>query len=137
MTTYTPAQIIARHMELSGELAELRTQYEAAAAIYNAKLERLEDALDAMLKAEGSISILTPHGKATRVVKTMYVAKDMGAVHNFMLRTGNMDLLQRRIKQEAVVDYLEEHGELPDGITTNSKYECKISKLTKAEMEKL
>lgn len=113
---------------------KMRDKRDALRREYEAKEAELEDQMN-LVKAEllkaceslGASSFRTEYGQVIRSVKTRYWSSDWGAMHEFIKEHEAFDLLERRIHQSNMKQYLEEHpDELPPGLNADSHYEVSV-----------
>ena len=100
---------VERHKQ---ELAELNEQLEAIA---NEMLE--------MCKELNASSLRTEAGTIIRKVTTNFNTNDWGSMFNFIKEHDAFGLLQQRLHQSNMKQFLEEHPDLlPPGLWSESKY---------------
>jgi hypothetical protein len=104
----------------------LETNYRS----YMAKKAELEEQMDVVqtelldiLKGIGATSLKTIHGSARRSVKQRYTTNDWERFHKFILEHNAPELLERRIQQTNMKQFLEENPDLhPAGLNVDSTY---------------
>ena len=102
---------------------ELKREFEAKDAELKEQLEMLESELLEICKTTGTDSLRTPFGTVTRSVKTRYWASDWARMHEFINEHGAPFLLEKRVAQREMADWLEQHPDLvPPGLNTDSRY---------------
>jgi hypothetical protein len=97
---------------------------------YMAKKADLEEQMDVVqaelldvLKAIGATSLKTVHGSARRNVKQRYTTNDWERFHKFIVEHNAPELLERRIQQTNMKQFLEENPDLhPAGLNVDSTY---------------
>jgi hypothetical protein len=91
-------------------------------------LRRIEQSLMVRMNAQGIDSMRV--GSMTAYVHNdKYVGcNDWNALHDYILQTGNFDLLQKRVGKRAVEDLLAEKGEIPPGVTMDPFREVRLRK---------
>ena len=76
-----------------------------------------------ILKGIGATSLKTIHGSARRSVKQRYTTNDWERFHKFILEHNAPELLERRIQQTNMKQFLEENPDLhPAGLNVDSTY---------------
>lgn len=74
-------------------------------------------------KETGAESIRTAHGTAYRTIKQRFWTNDWEAMHKFIRENEAMELLERRIHQTNMKQFLEENPELkPAGLNIDREY---------------
>lgn len=68
-------------------------------------------------------SIRTPHGTIMRSVKSRYWTNDWDSIYGFIEETGAFGLLEKRIHQTNMKDFLAENPDIyPKGLNVESEY---------------
>ena len=92
-------------------------------ADFNAQLEAIANELLEMCKALDVSSMRTNEGTIIRKVTTNYNTNDWGSMHQFIKEHDAFGLLQQRLHQANLKQFLEEHPDLlPPGLWSDSKY---------------
>lgn len=88
-----------------------------------AQLAIIEQEILAICKETGADSIKTPHGTAMRAVKSRYTTNDWERFYAFMFEHNAPDLLEKRIHQTNMKQFLEENPDLhPAGLNVDRTY---------------
>jgi hypothetical protein len=82
---------------------------DAMQMIENVFLERFEES--------GETASKTPSGTAYTVTDTSVTVKEWGEFLGFVINNQAWDLLEHRAAKLSVVEYAEEHGDLPPGLS--------------------
>jgi len=107
--------------ELNAEIAKIEEQKEQVSTAMRDKLKEL-----------GVNSVRTDHGTVTMAKKTRYYTQDWDSFKNFVLENQAVDLLEHRIAQLNMTQFLEENpGLVPPGLNAESKYDVSVRKPTK------
>lgn len=78
-------------------------------------------------KETGAESIRTAHGTAYRTIKQRFWTNDWESMHKFIRENEAMELLERRIHQTNMKQFLEEHPDLkPAGLNIDREYAVTI-----------
>lgn len=116
-------KIVATYIKLRDKRAELKKGYEEKDALLKQDMELLELALLDNCKELGATSFRTEAGTVIRSTKTFYWTSDWEAMHKRIIEEGRPDLLERRISQSVMKDYLEKNPtNVPPGLNVESKY---------------
>lgn len=115
--------VIKAYVTLRDRKAELKKVFDAEEAQIKAKLDRLEAWLLKNMDAMGTSQLKSPEGFGTAYIRTQVRAScaDWGIFHQFLLESGRLDFMEKRVSSKAVQDYVEEHKELPPGINIHQE----------------
>lgn len=98
-------------------------------AAIEADMEVLTVALKDLCKVIGADSIRTSHGTVIRSVKKKYWTNDWASIHSFMKEHDAFELLEKRIHQSNMKEFLEANPDLhPAGLNVDSEYSITIRK---------
>lgn len=123
MTDIDSSKLVACYIKLRDKRAELKKAYEDNDSTLKSDMEIIEQQLLEICKATGSTSFRTDAGTVIRSTKTYYWTSDWEAMHNLVVQQQRPDLLERRISQSNMKDYLEHHPHnIPTGLNVESKY---------------
>lgn len=106
---------------------------------YEAELEKLEEVKQSFsneikdrMMASGAKTIRTDSGTITLGTKTRYTANDWDEFKKFVLQHEAVELLERRIAQSNMKQFLEENPTLvPPGLDASTEYTVTVRKPTK------
>ncbi len=90
------------------------------------ELERISMWLRDKADALGVDNFKTPHGTAYRNTKTNYVIEDWESFIQYILNTGYVQLLQKRVSVAAARELEEELKEIPLGLTKEIEVEFNV-----------
>jgi len=101
----------------------LRDAKAAAVARFKEKMAKVDDVMAKFeaqllnqLEATGAESIRTKAGTAYKSVKTSATVADWDAVLEYAITNGLLNLLEKRVNKTAVLEFKEEHNDLPPGV---------------------
>ena len=125
--------------DLAGAYINLRNEIEVREDAHKKSMEgikgdfdHISNALLAMLNDQNLDSAKTAQGTVSRRVSTRYWTSDWEAMHNFLKDNDALYLLEKRISNKAMGDFLEENPDLmPMGLQSNRKYAVSVRKPTK------
>lgn len=101
--------------------------WEQRKADFNEQLELINQQLLEICKSTDADSIRTAHGTVIRTVKSRYWTNDWEHFHKFLLEHNAPDLLEKRIHQSNMKQFLEENPELlPAGLNVDSAYSITV-----------
>jgi hypothetical protein len=120
------------YLKIRDARAELKEQYEAE----DKKLEEQMDVIEAKLleicKDNDADSIKTPAGTVMRRVATRYWTNDWDSMYNFVREHDAYGLLERRIHQTNMKQFIEENPDkFPPGMLLDSQYKITIRRSNK------
>jgi hypothetical protein len=113
---------------------KIRDAKDAAKKAYEEKNAELTEQLDVIeseileiCKATGAESIKTQHGLAMRSIKTRYWTNDWEKFYKFMMEHNLPELLERRIHQTNIKQFLADNPEvLPQGLNVDNAYSITV-----------
>lgn len=124
----------------AGELAEqylyyrdlksvLKKKFESKEAVLDAELDSISNRLMVLCNEQDASSIKTDNGTIIRSLKTRYEPKDWDAMYEFVLDNSAPYLLQKRINESAMKDYLAANpDQYPQGLHIASEYKISVRK---------
>ena len=124
-------KLVKIYRKLRGRLTELTQEYDTQAEVLKAQQEEIKHAIKDQMKAMGVTSVRTTEGTAVMSVKTRYTTQDWDSFKKFMLEHEAIDLLEKRIAQTNMAQFLEENpGVVPPGLNSSSEYDISVRKPT-------
>ena len=102
---------------------DLTAKYKAKHAELEEQLGVIEQQMLETCKDQGADSIRTPHGTIVRSVKSRYWTNDWDSMYDFIEETGAYGLLEKRIHQTHMKEFLAENPDLlPRGLNVENSY---------------
>lgn len=115
------AKIKARMEDLDRQLAELEEKRTA-----------IRLAIKDQMKALGLTSVQTSTGTVSLLKKTRYNTQDWDSFKAFVLEHQVVDLLEKRIAQSNMAQFLEENpGVVPPGLNSVTEFDIRVTKARK------
>ena len=115
------AKIKAKQAQLDKELADLEEQREA-----------IRLAIKDQMKALGLTSVKTSSGTVSLIKSTRYNTQDWDSFKAFVLEHQVVDLLEKRIAQSNMAQFLEENpGVLPPGLNSVTGFDIRVTPIRK------
>jgi DNA repair ATPase RecN len=105
---------------------ELNANYKEKKAQIDAAKRRIKETLLAKLNELGVEGVRTTKGTISRVKKVRPVVTDWSAFWEYVIKTRNPGLLQKRVAARAVMEEMEETETLLPGIRVDSEYDIQI-----------
>ena len=111
------------YIKIRDKRAELKEQYEAQDEGLKAQQEMLAEKMLDICRDNNADSIKTPAGTIIRKVDTRYWTTDWDSMYQFIQEHDAYPLLEKRIHQTNLKQFLEENPELlPAGLQADRKY---------------
>jgi hypothetical protein len=108
---------------------EIRTKYESQDSKLKAARDQVEQFMLQEMKAMGLDAYSVPgEGVANVRVKRRFGGADWSLIWDFVVENKCPNMLQKRLLDTAVQQYLEETGNLPPGINTEAKTVIVVTK---------
>lgn len=120
-------KIVAAYIKIRDAKEAIYAKYKAESAELEEQMTILKHKLLDVSKETGVTSFSTPQGTAYRTVKDRYWTNDWESFYTFMRENNAMGLLEKRIHQTNMKEYLENNpGEEPMGLNIDREYEITI-----------
>lgn len=127
--SYTAAEMAKVYLKIRDRRRELKAEYEKEDARLREQLEGLEAVMGDLCKEQGLDSMRTPEGTIIRTIQTRYWPADWAAMHEFVIANNVPDLLERRVAQRAMAQWIEENPDnLPPGLQADRAYKITVRK---------
>ena len=109
------------------KIRDARTTLKAEFTMQDSVLQEQMDLLETNMldacKDLNASSIKTPHGTIIRSVKSRYWTNDWDSMYDFIDKQGAFGLLEKRLHQTNMKDFLAENPDLyPKGLNVESEY---------------
>lgn len=132
-TEIVPMDKLARvYLKIRAAKSALTQQYETEMADLDKQEDEIEQAMKTQMLALGTKSMRTEFGTVMLGTKTRYTTQDWAAFKEFVIQNDAVDLLERRIAQRNMAQFLEENPELvPPGLNSDTEYQISVRKPTK------
>lgn len=122
---------MAKAIELYVAARALKAEMEAKHKLEIAKVEEaMEDAQAVMvsyLRNNDQTAVRAAAGLATLVTNTTVYVEDKESFVDWVKSTGNVELMEVRVAKTNSLQYLEENGSLPPGISQARKYAVRVT----------
>lgn len=111
------------YIKIRDARAKLKSDYEAKDTELQEQMDVIEEQLLEACKVIGADSIRTPAGTVIRSIKNRYWTNDWDSMYDFVRKNDAFGLLERRIHQSNMKQFIEENPDLlPTGLNTDSRY---------------
>lgn len=128
-------ELVDAYLALRGERAKLLEDYEAKDAALKKDMEALEQAMLSVCNDVNANSIKTKNGTVMRRLSERFYCTDWDNFKQFVVENDAIDLVERRIHQGNIKQFLSEHeGDgLPPGVNVMREYGITVRKSSSAE----
>lgn len=127
-----PLGTLARvYRKIRAEMQAIQQDYDTKMEGLKAQQDEVKNAIKDIMLAQDATSTKTAYGTVILSVKTRYNTQDWDALKQFVLDHQALDLLERRIHQSNMKQFLEENpGVVPPGLNSFSEYDVTVRKPT-------
>jgi hypothetical protein len=120
-------KIVEVYIKIRDARDESRREADKIEAEFEQQLQVLEQQMLEVCKSQGATSLKTPHGTVMRSVKSRYLTNDWEKFYQFMFENHLPDLLEKRIHQTNMKQFLEENPDLlPLGLNVDSEHSITV-----------
>ena len=121
------------YVKIRDARASLKERFEEEDTVLKEQLDTLAGKMLELCKDIDADSIRTTAGTIIRKVDTRYWTTDWDAMYQFVEENDAFPLLEKRIHQTNMKQFLEEHPDkLPVGLQADSKYTIVVRRSTKS-----
>ena len=119
------------YRKIRTEITTLTQDYDTKVEALKAQQDEIKNAMKDMMKMMGVTSVRTAQGTVVMSVKTVYDTNDWDSFKKFVVENDAVDLLEKRIAQTNMSQFLEENpGLVPPGLNSSSEYDISVRKPT-------
>lgn len=119
----TADKLVKAFIKMRDARAALKAQYEEQDGAIKEQMAMVEAQLLEMCKTTGADSLRTKFGTVSRSVQTRYWTGDWEAMYKFIMQHNVPDLLERRISQTQMREFIKENpDEMPVGLNVDNRY---------------
>ena len=124
-------KLVAVYRRIRSAIEDLETEHAKEIGVLKEKLEMVSDKLLKICNDQNLDSLRTAEGTVTRRVKSRYWTTDWATMYNFIKEHDAPFLLEQRIHNGNMKQFLEENPEQhPAGLQIDSKYAITVRKPT-------
>jgi hypothetical protein len=117
------------YQKIRSKRSELSANFKEEDKALSEKLDAVKAALLKYCDEQGVESVRTAEGLFYRSTKTRYWTSDWESMHKFILEEGVPELLDKRVNQTNMRQYLEENPDtVPMGLNVDSEYTLSVRK---------
>lgn len=129
MSEITAEKLTKAYLKIRDERAKLSAEYKERDSVLSRQLERVRKGLLDYCNAHNVESVRTSEGLFYRSVKTKYWTNDWEKMHAFVVEHQVPELLEKRLNQTNLKQFLEENPESkPEGLNIDSEYSIAVRK---------
>lgn len=128
-----PLDKLARiYRKMQAKVQELTAAYESEVEKIKAQQDAVKTAMKDQMLALGVKTVRTDEGTVVLSTKTRYNTQDWDSFKQFVVTHEAVDLLERRIAQSNMAQFLEENpGLVPPGLNSMTEYAISVRKPTR------
>ena len=120
-------RLVSVYIKIRDKKNELATTFAEQEKELEGKLDKVKQALLEHCKATGTESVKTASGTFWRTQRKRFWTSDWEAMNRFIVENEAVDLLEKRIHQGNMKEFLEENPDvLPPGLNADSEYSITV-----------
>lgn len=128
---FSADKLVSTYIKMRDKRDDIKKEMEAKVRDIEEQMEIVSTRLLEICKETGADSFRTPDGTAYRTVKHRYWTNDWESFHKFMQDNAAMELLERRIHQSNMKQFLDENPEMhPAGLQVDREYAITVRRKT-------
>lgn len=125
-------KLVKIYRKIKMEIDTMTQEYDTKLEILKGQQDEIKFEIKDQMKALGVSSIKSPFGTVSMMLKTRYNTNDWSSFKDFILEHSAVDLLEKRVAQTNMAQFLEENpGVVPPGLNSVTEFEIRITKPTK------
>lgn len=125
-------KLVKIYRKIKMEIDTLTQEYDTKIEVLKSQQDEIKFEIKDQMKALGVSSVKSPFGTVSMILKTRYNTNDWSSFKDFILEHSAVDLLEKRVAQTNMAQFLEENpGVVPPGLNSVSEFEIRITKPTK------
>ena len=129
MGDITAEKLTKAYIKIRDERAKLSAEYKEKDAVLSRQLERVKQGLLDYCNDHSVESVRTSEGLFYRSVKQKFWTNDWEKMHAFIMEHNVPELLEKRLNQTNLKQFLEENPESqPDCLNVDSEYSMSVRK---------
>ena len=125
-------KLVKIYRKIKMDIDTLTQEYDTKIEVLKGQQDEVKFEIKDQMKALGVSSVKSPFGTVSMILKTRYNTNDWSSFKDFILEHSAVDLLEKRVAQTNMAQFLEENpGVVPPGLNSVSEFEIRITKPTK------
>jgi hypothetical protein len=122
-------KLVKVYLKMNAKLSEIKAAFDAEEKALKEQMVKVKSALLTYCKEQNVESVRTGEGLFYRGVTSRYWTNDWESMGKFIVENGVPELLEKRLHQGNMKQFLEEHPELlPPGLNVDSEYTITVRK---------
>lgn len=127
MSNLNAEQLVSVYIKMRDKRQQLQREFDEADGKIKEQQDAVTQALLEICKEQGAEGLRTPAGSVFRTVKTRYWSNDWSSMKEFIKEHDAFELLEQRVHQTNMKNFLEEHPDLmPPGMNVDSRYSITV-----------
>ena len=124
-------KLVRIYRKMSAKIAELEGEAERQIAAIKEQRDQISNEMRERMRKANVTSMKTDDGTAILGTKTRYSTNDWDAFKTFMVENDALDLMEKRIAQGNMQQFIEANPKTPvPGLTANTEYTISVRKPT-------
>jgi hypothetical protein len=120
-------KMVEVYIKMRDKRSQLAKAFDDEDGRIKAQQEMIAEQLLELCKETGAEGLRTPAGSVFKTVKTRYWTSDHKSMKEFILENDAFELLEQRVHQTNMKNFLEEHPDkFPKGMNIDSKYSINV-----------
>jgi hypothetical protein len=120
---YTTEDLVSAYIKIRDQIADVKRRADEQVAELTVHLNAISDELQTICKDIGANSINTSAGTVMRSVKSKFWTNDWQSMYAFIRDNGAFELLEKRLHQTNMKNFLEENPEAhPPGLNVEREF---------------
>lgn len=125
--TINAEQLVTIYVKMRDARQKLQREFDEQDGKIKEQQDVVTQALLELCKKTGAEGLRTPAGSVFRTIKTRYWTSDWGSMRQFIKDNDAFELLEQRVHQTNMKNFLEGNPELmPPGMNIDSKYSVTV-----------
>ena len=125
-------KLVKIYRKIKMEIDTMTQEYDTKLEVLKSQQDEIKFEIKDQMKALGVSSVKSPFGTVSMMLKTRYNTNDWSSFKDFILEHSAVDLLEKRVAQTNMAQFLEENpGVVPPGLNSVTEFEIRITKPTK------
>jgi len=125
-------KLVKIYRKIKMEIDTMTQEYDTKLEVLKGQQDEIKFAIKDQMKALGVTSVKSPFGTVSMMLKTRYNTNDWSSFKDFILEHSAVDLLEKRVAQTNMAQFLEENtGVVPPGLNSVTEFEIRITNPTK------
>jgi hypothetical protein len=117
------------YIKMRDKMSAMTSEYETAFEAVKAQQAEVASAMKDIIRNAGGTGMKTEYGTVALKTTTRYYAQDWEAMGNFIVEHAAPHLLEKRIAQKNMSEFLEQNpGMVPPGLNTMSEISVSVTK---------